>query len=670
MSITTSPQTIANVNTSSLPDGVLTAYVILTDTAGLAGPPVTDSVVKSTDRIADQFSFTAQTNVAISTLVTSNSVIIAGLTTGYAAPVTITGGEWNKNGGAFTTASGTVVNGDVVIVRHTSSSALNTQVNTTLNVNSVTAVFSSTTSVSDAIPDVFTFTQQTGVNLNTVVLSNTVTPTGYNVPTAVSITNGEYSINGGAWTALSGSITPGQTIRVRHTSANAYNTPTITTLTIGGVQVTFQTVTAQNTVPQQFTFVDRTGIAPNTQTISNAITVQGITAAATIAISGGEYSVNSGNYTTSPGTVNNNDTVIVRITSSSTLGQTVNAILNIGGTTDTFSVTTIQADSTPNAFSFQAQTNVPVSAQIISPPITVLGINTAAVISINNGEYSINNGLWTANPGTVVLNDTVRVRHNSSATYNTQVISTLTIGGVFADFSSTTTAAVIDSVPDQFSFQPLYDVPLNTLVYSEEITVSGINIAVSISILNGEYSIESGPWMSTASNVTNGQKVRVRQLSSLNFYTPSTAVLSIGGVQANFVISTLPLQTPVETTKDQYSENQLIQYLLDNENNPPVSAYGLITNIMDQGDLLISYVCNSSKIESIDDTIQLNELHRKLLRHYIAGHILREDNDVQSKQLGAEELTLYEQQMAILSNIAITENVPDSSYEVRYNPLE
>jgi hypothetical protein len=53
------------------------------------------------------------------------------------------------------------------------------------------------------------------------------------------------------------------------------------------------------------------------------------------------YSKNGGEYTSLPGTVASGDTVKVHETSSGSLGTTADLILNIGGTEDTFSVTTI-----------------------------------------------------------------------------------------------------------------------------------------------------------------------------------------------------------------------------------------------------------------------------------------------------------------------------------------
>jgi hypothetical protein len=60
---------------------------------------------------------------------------------------------------------------------------------------------------------------------------------------AVSIAGGEYSINGGEFTDQSGSVTNGQTIRVRLTSSTQTLTSVSSTLTVGGVAGTFSVTT-------------------------------------------------------------------------------------------------------------------------------------------------------------------------------------------------------------------------------------------------------------------------------------------------------------------------------------------------------------------------------------------------------------------------------------------
>jgi hypothetical protein len=92
-----------------------------------------------------------------------------------------------------------------------------------------------------------------------------------------------------------------------------------------------------DTAPDQFTFTDQSGVAVSSTITSAAITVAGISAAATITVSGGTYDINgSGTFVSTAGTVNNGDTVRARHTSSASYLAAVDTIVTIGGVSDTF----------------------------------------------------------------------------------------------------------------------------------------------------------------------------------------------------------------------------------------------------------------------------------------------------------------------------------------------
>ncbi|MDJ0789288.1 MAG: hypothetical protein QNK05_20985 [Myxococcota bacterium] len=95
----------------------------------------------------------------------------------------------------------------------------------------------------DSVPDAFSFQDVTDAAASAVVESNVLTPFGYTVPVSVSVENGEYRIDGGAYTTLPGTITPAQTVQVRHTTAADAGQTVTTTLSIGGVGGTFRSTT-------------------------------------------------------------------------------------------------------------------------------------------------------------------------------------------------------------------------------------------------------------------------------------------------------------------------------------------------------------------------------------------------------------------------------------------
>ena len=69
----------------------------------------------------------------------------------------------------------------------------------------------------------FSFTDQTGVSLNTLITSNTITVSGINAATAISITGGAYSINDGGFTIAAGTVNNGNTVSVQQTSSSSYS---------------------------------------------------------------------------------------------------------------------------------------------------------------------------------------------------------------------------------------------------------------------------------------------------------------------------------------------------------------------------------------------------------------------------------------------------------------
>jgi hypothetical protein len=100
-------------------------------------------------------------------------------------------------------------------------------------------------------------------------------------------------------------------------------------------------ISNSDSTPNQFTFTDQTDVSLSSTITSAAVTITGIDTAATITVSGGTYDINSsGSFTSSSGSVNNNDTVRARHTSSASNSTATNTVVTIGGVQDTFTSTT------------------------------------------------------------------------------------------------------------------------------------------------------------------------------------------------------------------------------------------------------------------------------------------------------------------------------------------
>lgn len=126
-----------------------------TNLAGLETDQVCTLTLNNVDEVVDAFAFTDQTEVALSTLLTSNTITISGLATTVGGspvvlevPGTITGAEWNKNGTGWNAAGSTTFkNSDTLQLRMTSAALDNTQTSATVNIGGVTDTWTITTPV-------------------------------------------------------------------------------------------------------------------------------------------------------------------------------------------------------------------------------------------------------------------------------------------------------------------------------------------------------------------------------------------------------------------------------------------------------------------------------------------------------------------------------------------
>ena len=122
-----------SVTTTLTVGGVSGSFVSTTTAPTLAPNSFTFTDVSSVDRSAQQ---------------TSNTITVAGLSSGYSTSVSVSGGTYSKNGAAYSSSNTTAVNGDTFTLRHTSSSVVSTAVNTTLTIGGVSDTFTSTTTSS------------------------------------------------------------------------------------------------------------------------------------------------------------------------------------------------------------------------------------------------------------------------------------------------------------------------------------------------------------------------------------------------------------------------------------------------------------------------------------------------------------------------------------------
>ena len=190
----------------------------------------------------------------------------------------------------------------------------------------------------DTTPDAFTFMPVTDAELNTLSVSNTITVSGISAPTPISISAGEYAINGAAFANSNNIVNNNDTVVVRQTSAATFSTLSQATLTVGDVSAPFNVTTIDD--QNAFGFINRYNVAPNSVVTSNSILVSGINEPSSISITFGSYSIDGGAFTSATGTISNGQVLTLQQSSSSQLSTLVSTELTIDGVSDFFNVTT------------------------------------------------------------------------------------------------------------------------------------------------------------------------------------------------------------------------------------------------------------------------------------------------------------------------------------------
>jgi len=88
-------------------------------------------------------------------------------------------------------------------------------------------------------PAPFTFIDLSGLELSTLTVSDIVTLSDFTGNAPITISSGEYRIDGGSWTSSAGTITAGQTLQLRNTTSSSNDTTISTTVTVGTVSDTW-----------------------------------------------------------------------------------------------------------------------------------------------------------------------------------------------------------------------------------------------------------------------------------------------------------------------------------------------------------------------------------------------------------------------------------------------
>jgi hypothetical protein len=432
--------------------------------------------------------------------------------------------------------------------------------NRALSVSEIAAIYnagSSGITPIDITPDAFIFIAQTGMPLNTTIVSNPITVTGINYPTSLSISGGEYQINGGSWTSSPGTVSNGNTVMVRQTSSASNSTLTTAALTIGGVNGAFNVTTAASDDPTA------DGLISWWRGENNAFDSIG-----------NNNGILHGGTLFAPGMVGQTFSFdgaddYVEIPHSDSLNFGAHQPMSITlwvKRTSTASVSTIFAKrpdcggqvhyilqwyGSGNWFVF-GSTGAPGNG--LTTTADKLPLNTWTFISIT---FDGTTATMYINGSPVASNAMYFDPNTAPLTLGAEPACPDYFGGLIDEmkiFNRALSAAEVvklsGQVPNAFSFTAQTGMPLSTPVESNSITVTGISYSTSISITGGVYSVSTNggsTWSpysaSTPSTVNLNNQVKVRQTSSGNYSTTTTATLTIGGVSGTFDVTTFASRT-------------------------------------------------------------------------------------------------------------------------------
>ena len=232
-----------------------------------------------------------------------------------------------------------------------------------------------------------------GIDPVTFVTGANISPSSGQAGTVFTVSPG--TVTGGTVTGqqwrLDGVAISGQTgASYTSTTAGSVDCVVTATSTSGAIATSTAnavTVTAaNNTTPNDYSFAPVTNAARSTLTESGDATITGINTATPVSITGGEYRVNNGAWTSSAGSILNNQPLRLRLTSSASYSTVAQATVTVGGVARSFSVTTGAAPTpTPTPGVPQAATDNGFTAQAFSEPFnTVPAFRTEAPGATNS----------------------------------------------------------------------------------------------------------------------------------------------------------------------------------------------------------------------------------------------------------------------------------------------
>lgn len=246
-------------------------------------------------------------------------------------------------------------------------------------------------------------------------------------------------------------------------------------------------------IPNAFAFTDISGQPINTTVESNSVQITGMDCLLNVFAGGDgspEYRICDDasctlvdtNWTTGINQIGINQFVQLRLTTSFSYLEDIDASATVGGYADTWTVTT--CDGIPDQFVFSDLTDQPVNTTVMSDIVEITGMDCSAEVQLggdNSGEFRICNDSgcssvdhnWTDNDRDIDPGQYLQLSVRTDG-YNDTNSVVPEISGITTTWSATSRC---DNVPDAFAFQDISNQTTSTLVASNIVQISGIDAA-------------------------------------------------------------------------------------------------------------------------------------------------------------------------------------------------
>jgi len=428
----------------------------------------------------NSFIFPIKINVPIGGTITSDEIVVSGLSEGTIAKVGISSGAfykinngtWKNNTYEDELSFSSVRNGDIIKVSNNASPSYGGKSLATLTVGGVSADFIIYSKERDVMPDLFSPKVVYEADLNTIYESQYFQTSGYEGGLDIEVTNGEVQLEGeNIWLDRISQIPISYKVKFRQTSSSDYGTSNKTVIKFGRSIINFETITKTNpnitsSIPKYMEFETKFDKEISTFIESEERVITGMNGSATYAyVSNGDYiSINGEAWTTEPVDIGLGTKVKLRIKTGLSYDTRESAELYYGPDKKLFarfSVVTKKKDIEIDDVDFSSVKDVVLDTYYESNIVTISGITSFACANIINGEIKSNGGDWSTPSQKICFENgqTLQVRHKSSQNANESVHTIVNFDTKQYIFKTTTSYVpeLLNSIPTNVNQNSNYE---------------------------------------------------------------------------------------------------------------------------------------------------------------------------------------------------------------------